>query len=118
MIPIRRVSLVVEEPVMVMPGGHSIGVILRSHGLVVTGLAPVESIDGRQVWPAKDAGIEAGDVIISVGDQKVKSREQLAILVDAAGRVGSWLDVLVEKPDGFLLSKVLMPVQHKDGDSG
>ena len=70
LIPIRRVSLVVEEPVMVMPGGHSIGVILRSHGLVVTGLAPVESIDGRQVWPAKDAGIEAGDVIISVGDQR------------------------------------------------
>jgi stage IV sporulation protein B len=115
LIPIRRVSLVVEEPVMVMPGGHSIGVILRSHGLVVTGLAPVESIDGRQAWPAKNAGIEAGDVIISVSDQKVKSREQLSVLVDAAGRSGSWLSVLVEKPDGSMVSKVLMPVQHKDG---
>ena len=115
LIPIRKVSLVVEEPVMVMPGGHSIGVILRSHGLVVTGLAPVESIDGRQVWPARNAGIEAGDVIISVGDQKVKGKEQLSMLVDAAGRAGSWLEVLIEKPDGSLINKVLRPVQHKDG---
>lgn len=115
LIPIRKVSLVVEKPVMVMPGGHSIGVILRSHGLVVTGLAPVETIDGRQVWPAKSAGIEAGDVIISVSDQKVRGKEELSLLIDTAGRTGQWLDILIEKPDGSAISKVLMPMQHKDG---
>ncbi|MGI6663552.1 MAG: hypothetical protein ACOX4B_08935 [Bacillota bacterium] len=60
LIPIRRVSLSVQEPVLVVPGGHSIGVVLRSSGLVITGLSPVETVDGRQVWPARNAGLEAG----------------------------------------------------------
>ena len=115
LIPIRRVSLVVEEPVMVIPGGHSIGVILRSQGVVVTGFAPVETIDGRQVWPAKNSGAEVGDVILSVGDRKIRGKEDLSLAVDAAGRAGQWLDILFEKPDGSVSRKVIMPVQHKDG---
>jgi stage IV sporulation protein B len=115
LIPIRRVSLIVEEPVMVIPGGHSIGVILRSQGVVVTGFAPVETIDGRQVWPAKNSGAEVGDVILSVGDRKIRGKEDLSLAVDAAGRTGQWLDILFEKPDGSVSRKVIMPVQHKDG---
>jgi stage IV sporulation protein B len=114
-IPIRRVSLIVEDPILVMPGGHSIGVILRSQGVMITGLSYVDTLDGRQVWPAKNAGIEVGDIILSVGDQKIRGKEDLAIAVDAAGRAGQWLDLLVEKPDGSVLRKVLIPVQHKDG---
>ncbi len=115
LIPIRRVSLIVENPIMVIPGGHSIGVILRSHGLVVTGLTPVDTIDGRQVWPAKSTGIASGDVIISVNDQKVSSKEELSFLIDTAGRAGNWLNVSIEKQDGALVNKLIMPVQHKDG---
>lgn len=115
LIPIRRVSLSVQEPVMVVPGGHSIGVVLRSSGLVITGLSPVETVDGRQVWPARNANLEAGDVIISVGDGKVSTKEEFALLVDRAGRDGEWVDLLVEKRDGSVVRRTLMPVRHRNG---
>lgn len=115
LIPIRRVSLAVREPVYVVPGGHSIGVVLRSSGLVIAGLSPVETVDGRQVWPARNAGLEPGDVIISVGDEKIGTKEEFALLVDRAGRDGRWVDILVEKQDGSLTRKTLMPVRHRHG---
>jgi len=115
LIPLRTVSLLVEEPVMVVPGGHSIGVILRSSGLVITGLSPVQSIDGRQVWPARNAGLEAGDVILAVGDTRVKTREDLILAVDKAGREARWVELLVEKTDGSVVKRVLMPVRNRDG---
>ncbi len=115
LIPIRRVSLTVTEPIMVMPGGHSIGVILRSTGLVITGLSPVETVDGREVWPARNAGFQVGDVILSVGDSRVSTKEDLSFLIEEAGRTGQWVDVLVEKQDGSTVRRTLMPVRNKRG---
>jgi stage IV sporulation protein B len=115
LIPIRRVSLTVAEPIMVVPGGHSIGVVLRSTGLVITGLSPVETVDGREVWPARGAGFEVGDVILSVGDRRVSSKEEFALLIDRAGREGQWVDILVEKRDGSTARRTLAPVRHRSG---
>lgn len=115
LIPIRKISLTVREPIKVIPGGQSIGVVLRSDGLLITGLSSVETIDGRVVWPAKNAGIEAGDVILSVNDQKVTAKEDLGLAVDRAGREGRWVELTVEKPDGSVLRKVISPVRQKDG---
>lgn len=115
LIPLRRVSLTVAQPIMVVPGGHSIGVVLRSAGLVITGLSPVETVDGREIWPAKNTGMEAGDVIISVGDRRVSTKEEFALLIDRAGRDGQWIDVLVEKADGSTVRRTLMPVRHRSG---
>jgi stage IV sporulation protein B len=114
-LPLRRVSLVVTDRMMVVPGGHSIGVILRSTGLVVTGLSPVVTVDGRETWPAKSAGIESGDTIISAGDKPLSTKEELAILVEAAGRAGEWVDLLIEKPDGSTIRRNLAPVKHRNG---
>lgn len=115
LIPIRHVSLIVSDPIMVVPGGHSIGVILRSSGLVITGLAPVVTVDGKEVWPARAAGLEVGDVILSAGDKQMAAKEDLALLVDKAGRQGQWVDLLVEKSDGSVVRRTLSPVRHRNG---
>ncbi len=115
LIPLRRVSLTVAEPIMVVPGGHSIGVILRATGLVITGLSPVTTMDGKEAWPAKNTGIEAGDVILSVNDSRVGSKTDLALAVDRAGREGLWVDLLIEKGDGSVIRRSLLPVQNRDG---
>ena len=115
LIPIRRVSLIVADRIMVVPGGNSIGVILRSSGLVITGLSPVTTVDGREVWPARGAGLEIGDVILSAGDNRVSTKEDLAIVVDSAGREGRWVDLLIEKADGSVLRRTLAPVRHRNG---
>jgi stage IV sporulation protein B len=115
LITLRRVSLIVADRISVVPGGHSIGVILRSSGLVITGLSPVVTVDGREVWPARGAGLQVGDVILSAGDKQVSSKEELALLVDRAGRGGQWVDLLIEKADGSVLHRALAPVRQRDG---
>ena len=115
LLPIRRVSLVVADRMMVVPGGNSIGVILRSSGLVVTGLSPVVTVDGREAWPARTAGIEAGDVILSVGDQQLSTKEELSMVIERAGREGGWVDLLIEKPDGSVIRRTLAPIRHRNG---
>ncbi len=115
LIPLRRLSLTVTEPIMVIPGGHSIGVILRSTGLMVTGLSPVETQDGRQVWPAKNAGLQVGDIILSVGDYRISTKEDLSLFINRAGRAGETVDLLVEKHDGSVVRRVLMPIPNKKG---
>lgn len=115
LIPLRRVSLTVQDPVMVVAGGHSIGVVLRSTGLVITGLSPVETVDGKEVWPARNAGLDAGDVILAVNDNRVVTKEDLAIYVETAGRAGEWIDLLVEKADGSATHRALMLVKNKYG---
>lgn len=115
LIPLRKVSLTVQDPIMVVAGGHSIGVVLRSTGLVITGLSPVETVDGKEVWPARNAGLDAGDVILAVNDKRVVTKEDLAVYVDAAGRTGEWIDLLVEKADGSAIHRTLMPVKNRYG---
>lgn len=114
-IPLRKVDLYVQQPPSVIPGGHSIGVVLRSSGLIITGISPVVAVDGREVWPAKNAGLEVGDIILSIGDRSVSSREELAIAVEKAGLAGEWVDLLVEKADGTTVRKLLWPARHRDG---
>ncbi len=115
LVPIRRVSLIVADRIMVVPGGHSIGVILRSSGLVITGLSAVVTVDGREVYPARNSGLEVGDVIVSAGDKQISTKEELAVLVERAGREGQFVDLLVEKPDGAVLRRSLAPVRHRNG---
>ncbi len=59
------------EPVTVVPGGKSIGVILSTDGVLVAELSEFEDKNGNQCCPAKEAGIKSGDVISDFNDIKI-----------------------------------------------
>ena len=62
-LPLRTVSVAVDEARTVMPGGQSVGIALATQGVVVVGLSdPGGSIPG----PARLAGVKPGDVITAV----------------------------------------------------
>ncbi len=46
-----------------MPGGHSIGVLLRTEGVMVVGHSPVIHRQIGATFPARDADIRVGDLI-------------------------------------------------------
>ena len=60
-----------------VPGGQSIGVALRTGGVVVIGASDV----GSQPSPARLAGLRSGDVIASVNGTEVQSSQQIAQLL-------------------------------------
>ena len=80
-IPLSNIVINVMDPVKVIPGGQSIGVMLHSKGVMVVGLSPVTDRAGKRINPAADAGIMVGDVILSINGIMVKSDEQVKALV-------------------------------------
>ena len=63
-------------------GGQAVGIELSTRGVVVAGLAEIETAEGKRS-PAADAGFRAGDVIVQVGDREVGSAADFLAAVAA-----------------------------------
>ena len=94
---------------MLVPVGHTIGIKLFAEGVVVIGLAEVETGDGL-LTPGADCGLQAGDVIEAANGEEVESSEQFAQLLQSGGTVE--LDV---SRDGVDLTLDAKPVMGTDG---
>lgn len=112
-IPFRRVTVSVIPPMHLIPGGHSIGVVLRSQGVMVVGYGPVHDPDGRLRHPGRAAGIEVGDVILRINGQEVGNETEAQQLVEATAGRTLRLEILRR---GQRLVRQVQPLQ--DAETG
>lgn len=96
-IPLRTVNVDVLPTLKLVPGGHSIGVVLHSQGVIVVGYSPITTEDDRTANPAKEGGLLVGDVILTVNKTQVQSDMQLAELIDQSGKAGKSVDLLIKR---------------------
>jgi stage IV sporulation protein B len=82
-IPLKAISVETLAPKQVVPGGHSIGVVLQSKGVMVVGYAPIVNSGGDKIYPAKEQGIQLGDSIRKANGMEVTGEEQLAGIINA-----------------------------------
>jgi stage IV sporulation protein B len=68
-------------PDTVIPGGHTLGMKLYTDGLLVVGIAPVET-EGGTVSPAEDAGLAGGDMITRIQNKAVSTIPELQALTN------------------------------------
>ncbi len=80
--PLKSISIEALQPRWLVPGGHSIGVILQSVGIMIVGYAPIVNDNGEKVYPAKDEGIQLGDLVKKINGVPIKSEEELAQIID------------------------------------
>jgi len=85
-IPLRRIHVQVLPRVGLVPGGQSVGVLLHSRGVLVTGLGVVTDAEGRRHRPAERAGLRPGDVLLAVDGQPVDTELEVEELIQEAGR--------------------------------
>lgn len=71
-IPLRKVRVEVSDPLKIIPGGQAIGVLFSSTGVVIVGHTSVKGMDRKQYYPARDAGLKVGDIILKVNNQPIK----------------------------------------------
>ncbi|MFO7173015.1 MAG: SpoIVB peptidase [Bacillota bacterium] len=93
LIPIRRMTVDVVPPLKLVPGGHSIGVVLRSRGVLVVGEAGIAVAPGTTVYPAREGGIQVGDRILRIGNHEALSEALVQKEIEAAGRRGESVKV-------------------------
>lgn len=84
---------------VVIPGGQSIGVSLDYNGVYVDDLGEVTTYDGNSVSPAKNAGIEPGDIVTKVDAKAVKTVDEMTRFLNNGPSKESF-DITVKTIDG------------------
>lgn len=95
-IPFKKVEVDVLPTLKLVPGGHSIGVVLRSQGVIVVGFSPVETETGL-LLPAKQSGINIGDIILSINGIPIQSDSQVAEIIDNCGQQNKTVNILLKR---------------------
>jgi stage IV sporulation protein B len=106
-------EVIETEGKYIIPGGQTIGVELKTEGVLVVGLADIISTDKLSVSPAKLAGVQIGDKIISIDSIPIEGTEDILNYTIEKG-VKDY-DFTVER-EGKLLNFNISPVQTFDSN--
>lgn len=91
-IPLKKVKVKVLPDLKVVPGGQTIGVKLKSAGILVVGHHLVSAQENKKVSPGEEAKIQMGDLIVSINGNKIEDVSQVAEIVTKAGEQGELLN--------------------------
>lgn len=110
-IPIKKVSVQKIDDVYVMPGGDPFGVKLFTKGVIIVGISDVKTSEGV-FNPAKQAGLQKGDIILTVNKREVSSNEELIKLVEDSKGAELTAEVI---RNGIKYEAKLFPARGDDG---
>ena len=83
LLPVKTVDVQIVEHREVLVSGVPFGLKLYSEGVIVVGMTEVDSPDGNKN-PAKDAGLQVGDILLSINGTKLESNAQAASLFEVS----------------------------------
>jgi stage IV sporulation protein B len=92
--PLKKVKVDVYPEIKVIPGGQSIGVKLKSAGILVVGHYLINQGD-KKVSPGESAHLKVGDVIVKVNGNKAEDVHQISKWVQKAGESDQSLNLTV-----------------------
>lgn len=98
-IPVKNADVVNAQRSYVVPGGQSFGIKLYTDGVIVVGITNVDT-DNGVASPAKDAGLQIGDVIVAIDGQKVNTTEEVQGLFNSSQ--GKALNLKVKRGEQYL----------------
>ena len=111
-IPVKTVEVNVVDRKMVTVSGAPFGIKMFTDGLMVVGMSDIPTTD-RRVNPAKEAGLEIGDVLKSFNGEKLATNEQLAELMQQNG--GAPIRVEVKRGNSLFFSTLQPVLSSGDG---
>ena len=102
---------IVAERVLI-PGGHSVGVQMDVKGVLVVGLEEITTPDGSVVNPGLEAGLQIGDMILSVNGTKVYKASEVEELVN---EIGSAVELKVQRKSKVMNISLTPVINQEDG---
>lgn len=95
-VPLKEVEVIKSETPLLIPGGTPFGIKILLDGVMVVGMGEVNSDDGA-ISPATEAGIEAGDIIISIAGEEIDSNEDIQQIISESD--GNSVEVVISRDD-------------------
>ncbi len=105
-IPVKESTLKLRTRKYVVPSGEIFGLRLYTSGVVVVSTDKVDTANGER-YPAEEAGITKGDIILSIDSLEVRDHVQVSELISKSG--GKALRLVVER-DGKKRETIFTPV--------
>lgn len=103
----------VPQELSVYPGGQPIGVKLKTKGALVIGLSDLEGEKGKITSPAALSGIELGDSILEINNEKIDKGEKILSIISKSN--GEAVNIKLEKK-GKIIEKQVKAQKNKEGD--
>lgn len=98
----------------IVPGGQSVGVQIKTLGVLVVGHHLVESEKGSSS-PGEDAKIKVGDIILEINQEKIKNIEDVKPIVKKAGLQNESLQIKLKR-NRKVIETTLKPMLDKNND--
>ncbi|KIL34313.1 serine peptidase [Cohnella kolymensis] len=95
-IPFKTVRLQVIPDLRVIPGGQTIGVKVKSAGIMVVGHHLVQNRSSK-ISPGEDAKLKLGDLIVEINGEICSDIGKIAEYAEKSGRTGQPLQLLVQR---------------------
>lgn len=74
---LKNINVDVLPRTKVIPVGSVAGIKLYTSGVLVVGMSEIQGIDNKKYKPYENTGIEEGDTIVSINNDKVETTEEL-----------------------------------------
>ena len=102
-----------QDRIYLIPGGQSIGISLQTQGVLVVGYAPILNEKDDVRYPAKEAGVNVGDVILSINGVKAVNDVQVAEQINTLCQTQQ--DISLEIRQGSrVVTKTIKPIFCKE----
>jgi stage IV sporulation protein B len=108
-IPLKTVKVNVVPELKVIPGGQTIGVKIRSAGILVVGHHLVTVAQDQKISPGEEAKIQVGDMIMKINGKPSNDVSKIADIVNEAGENKKPLDLTISRNNETIQMK-LQPV--------
>ena len=105
-IPLKTLKVNVVPDLRVIPGGQTIGVKVKSAGILVVGHHLVQVSEERKISPGEEAGIQRGDLIVRINGEHIQDISKVADVVRKAGEQKRQLDLIVRRGDNEWSTKL------------
>lgn len=105
-VPVKDVTVTNKESQKVLVSGEAFGIKLYTDGVIVVATQGVETADGM-INPAQKAGIEVGDIIISINNEKVYTSDEVTKALN--DNIGKPYKIIIKRDERYK-TFVLTPV--------
>lgn len=112
-LPLKKMMVEVLPDIRVIPGGQSIGVKLKSKGVLVVGHHMVKH---SKPSPGEKADIRMGDMILEMDGKRIANAGEIGPIVDKAGREGKGISMLLQR-GGEQKRTTLYPERNSDREN-
>ncbi|WP_028560022.1 SpoIVB peptidase [Paenibacillus pinihumi] len=107
-IPFKTVKVHVVPDLKVIPGGQTIGVKVKSAGIMVVGHHEVITGKDSKQSPGEQAEIKLGDLIVRINGTHINEVAKVSPIVEQAGKSGQLLQLSIKR-NGQIVDKQLKP---------